>query len=627
MELALAVLIGLAMALLGLILHRVVARWVLENGTLADDSLSASKERERLLSGFLPGLVLVGLIGVALAVFRLLRPDILAAIALAILILCRRDAAATIKAVNDLFRDIAKSIRAGNFTALFAVIASVAFLGALLLRTEIPSESPDIAAFQLPLARSMIAHQGFVYPQIDNIFYSYNPLFFNLLFAEAMMYLDREVAASVVNVVVFLGFLSLLTTFFDRARSAGLLLILLVIGGSSYFTYMAAIPLLDLMRAAFAAGAMLFGYRYLERSRRYDAAMAGLLAGAAAAGHYLELLAAAILALSSAPQLLRGGRRVWVDAAGFAIAFLLVAGFWYLRNWLLTGNPIYPLIFGHPGISDSTMARFMTESAAPGSGHALAALLTMWPGAASIGLLLLGLIFGKTRPWMLIAATLLSFLVWRFVLVNPRWAMDFMLLLCATAIVASVPLIERAETAFIGARAGLVWLSLAVAMGAAASLQIAGYGTHLVPSWVDLKLMRYLVAGRSVDSYLADTMPGFAIYRYIGERDLRPVLQLVDKDGSSRAAAFNEGRDGNWLITDLPSSGGAFVAWWQAHGNLRYFIAQDESAPAFAKPSMPPEEAQAINGRLKREAKPLLSDRFGWTLYTIDDAIARRAKP
>jgi 4-amino-4-deoxy-L-arabinose transferase-like glycosyltransferase len=80
--------------------------------------------------------------------------------------------------------------------------------------------------------------------------------------------------------------------------------------------------------------------------------LAGLFSGAAAAIKYTG--AAALLALGAVllwafvRRRLRA-RQFLVVAAILGVLTLLLAAPWYLRNWLVTGNPIYPLIWGGRG--------------------------------------------------------------------------------------------------------------------------------------------------------------------------------------------------------------------------------------------------------------------------------------
>lgn len=127
------------------------------------------------------------------------------------------------------------------------------------------------------------------------------------------------------------------------------------------------------LRAATAKAAGESGGRWGERgasarteSRRW-LALAGIFAGLALGSKYQALGAVAPLGLTilvdglwrrSARDPAPGGDRGWGrddrrgmraalgDAAIFGLAATLVASPWYLKNWILLGNPIWPLFFG-----------------------------------------------------------------------------------------------------------------------------------------------------------------------------------------------------------------------------------------------------------------------------------------
>lgn len=90
-----------------------------------------------------------------------------------------------------------------------------------------------------------------------------------------------------------------------------------------------------------------------NRTDRKWLIVAGLMSGAAASIKYLSLplllIVGAIVmweSIGNAQQRVRGAAS---NLLTFGASAGLVMGVWYLRNWLLTGNPVYPLVFGGPG--------------------------------------------------------------------------------------------------------------------------------------------------------------------------------------------------------------------------------------------------------------------------------------
>lgn len=78
--------------------------------------------------------------------------------------------------------------------------------------------------------------------------------------------------------------------------------------------------------------------------RRDQLLLAGFLAGAAAACKYPPLLF--VVAPLTLVAMFAHGRIRWQPAAIFLAAALCGCGLWYAKNWVQTGNPVYPLLVG-----------------------------------------------------------------------------------------------------------------------------------------------------------------------------------------------------------------------------------------------------------------------------------------
>ena len=93
-----------------------------------------------------------------------------------------------------------------------------------------------------------------------------------------------------------------------------------------------------------------FAARELHEARWINVVTAGLAAGLAAGSRYAALAVVPLVVIVLLlPQLRRGLRRAMVVAGVLLAAALLTGGYWYLRNLLQTGDPVYPgSIPGHP---------------------------------------------------------------------------------------------------------------------------------------------------------------------------------------------------------------------------------------------------------------------------------------
>lgn len=94
--------------------------------------------------------------------------------------------------------------------------------------------------------------------------------------------------------------------------------------------------------------ALLAAFRANENRRRL--ALAGVMAGLAIGSKYLALGLMFPLGLWVLWRARRGGwRQILANGALFGGVALAVASPWYVKNWLLTGNPVYPLFWGSAG--------------------------------------------------------------------------------------------------------------------------------------------------------------------------------------------------------------------------------------------------------------------------------------
>jgi 4-amino-4-deoxy-L-arabinose transferase-like glycosyltransferase len=82
-----------------------------------------------------------------------------------------------------------------------------------------------------------------------------------------------------------------------------------------------------------------------RHGRRLDAAWAGLAGGLAAGTKFHGLVPLAAFAVLAA-LLVRGSLRNRLVAGGICCAVAAVALPWYVRNWVVTGNPVYPFAAG-----------------------------------------------------------------------------------------------------------------------------------------------------------------------------------------------------------------------------------------------------------------------------------------
>jgi hypothetical protein len=621
--LAVATLAVLVMVAAGLVLFHRLARCLLKDEV---------PERELLLLGILPGLALVGLLVTLLGLAHLFRGWVLVVAAAAIFGLLWRDTRTVIAAVRDSVKAIIASARGGDLFPMLALVAGAAALSLGVHLCLFPSGIEDVWSYHLPIVHSFIAHHGIIAQQVPHPFYGNNPLLFELLFAVPMLAVDHFAGAGIVNVAVYFGLMLLILSFARAARGFQFLLLLAaLVWASPFFLLSAAQPMIDVPRSCFSAAAFLFVWRYARDFRRFDLVMSALTAGAAVAGKYTELMTPLIICATLAPLMIMR-RPTWTHVPPAAIAFAAVSSFWYFKNAILYGNPIYPFLFAHPGLSDAWMAdlvgslqtsvhaeqqtysrKMMTLQGWHDFGIALLVNFhSLIPVAA---LATLGLALPRRRRWMPWLWTLLLFVVWYAVMFNGRrWAITATLLLFATAFIAGFWIVERVLDLW-SRRAPSRW-TVRLLSGAAALLLLLGAVTgRLLPRWVDSDLASSLGGTDAVTRQLATTRPGYALYRFIAGHNVATVLAPSFPAAFQDVSAYNEGRDNVWILppTNWPDATGT-AAFLRAN-NTRYFILSGAAHP--------PAQAQALLGRLKPGAVLMLHDPSGMELYRIDPAVMR----
>lgn len=117
----------------------------------------------------------------------------------------------------------------------------------------------------------------------------------------------------------------------------------------------------DVGLSAFVTGALYAAQRWWATDDRRWAVLCGASVGLAAGTKYLGLFFFGVLAALFAVDTLR--RHRWAPTLAFGLAFLVLAGPWYLRIWVTTGNPVFPFysaVFGESewqSWHDRTLAR------------------------------------------------------------------------------------------------------------------------------------------------------------------------------------------------------------------------------------------------------------------------------
>ena len=199
----------------------------------------------------------------------------------------------------------------------------------------------DPMTYRLVTGRDFAAAGGL--PFLPDLRLPIGAQFTEVLFAGALLVADDRLARGL-ELLAALATAGVLYGWAARRATprAGLLAVALWVG-SPFVVLYATDAYVDVGTALFAAAALAAADRFRQEGGERWAAVAGALAGAGAAARYTGLFFVAAVPLA----ILMSGRRSRRRAALFAVvAAAVVAGPWYVRLVVETGNPLFPLFPG-----------------------------------------------------------------------------------------------------------------------------------------------------------------------------------------------------------------------------------------------------------------------------------------
>lgn len=291
------------------------------------------------------GCVLLGLVG-------LYRPSVLLVLALLNAALGWSDLRAVPGVARRVCGEALGALReaprgAGGFVVIVGLACFAALLGALT-----PPHHFDALAYHLAAPQRFL-ETGRIAP-LPDVLYGNLPLGVEMLFGVGLAF-GSDVFAQVLHLAF--GGLTALTLWAVARRSFGRGTAWLACGiflATPLVVVWSRVANVDLPLACFLLLALLALLRAGERgveasvARRW-ALLAGIFAGTALATKYQALFAVPLIGILVAVDGLRlraGGREVAVRSAAFWGAAVAVAVPWYAKNWLVLGNPIWPLFVG-----------------------------------------------------------------------------------------------------------------------------------------------------------------------------------------------------------------------------------------------------------------------------------------
>ncbi len=367
------------------------------------DALGSARAEFWLLSIPL-GFGVLALITFALSLFAWLTPIAAAALALSLLLLRPQ------RALLALWRDLneMRSLRVHPLVALFVALS----LALALLASLAPPTAWDALVYHLTIPRRAL-ELGRLAPSGDIIPHENFPLLMSSLYLLAM-FLKGDIAAQLLHFTFGLLTLGLIALAAQKIYGRGALAYALLLA--------LALPMLlllsswaynDVALACYTLAAVYAYQRWRDSVNARYVVVSALMSGCALALKYTSF----VLPLGIVLMMLYDSRhtlslkpplhdvKLLRDVAKFVLLSLLVASAWYIKNFLFTGNPVYPFVFG--GTQWDAMRAAWYARGGSGIGFEPLALLTL-PIVATLGVRDANFYDGRMGPLVLMLAPLLA---------------------------------------------------------------------------------------------------------------------------------------------------------------------------------------------------------------------------
>lgn len=315
-----------------------------------------------------------------------------------IAVLCRRALCVTVTELTHGLQALVRW-RPTRSQGLIAILL-VAFLLLDLLGALAPPTEADALVYHLAVPKVYVrAHQVIDVPY--NL-YSYLPFGVEMLYTAGLVLDSSGIVAALTHytygVLIVLAIYSLGRRYFSP--EIGLWAALFFVS-PPMVTNLMSVPAAELGPTLYFTLALAAVLRWCDKRQWHWAVLAGIFAGLTA-GAKLQpvflVMSLGVVFLATAlliePTRTLTRRQYLQPLLGFAVLALLVASPWFIKNWVYTGNPIYPFlysVFGGKYWSAALAAQFKSHIEAKGVGYDLFTFLaTPWFVLAEAGLVNVG---------------------------------------------------------------------------------------------------------------------------------------------------------------------------------------------------------------------------------------------
>src|SRR5688572_14959356 len=258
------------------------------------------------------------------------------------------------KIVLDDWSAIWRLSRNNNVYEMLLKIFIMAMIPILLVHAFTPVWDYDALLYHLEIPRQFLAH-GRIYfdPEIMRSAY---PLLGEMLFVVGMAFQLDSLSKLINLTYAFLFVLSTFTfakRFFNR--EVGLVAVGILISAPAFILW-ATWASIDFAWACYELWSIYAVALWLANEKTDTEKwlrLAGIMSGFAASTKYISIPSLLIVAVIITWMSMQRSKQRIVEAIRnlltFGLSAGLVMGAWYIKNWIWTGNPVYPLVFGGPG--------------------------------------------------------------------------------------------------------------------------------------------------------------------------------------------------------------------------------------------------------------------------------------
>ena len=242
---------------------------------------------------------------------------------------------------------------AKNLYEILFVIILATLLPLLFLNALTPVWDYDALLYHLEIPRQFLAH-GRIYFDPE-VFRSAYPFLGEMLFLIGLAF-KADSFAKLINLTYAILFILSVYAFGKRffGRETAILAILILVGTPALPSWATWVSI-DFAWAGYEFWSLYIVILWLANEKKDSPrwlALTGILSGLAASTKYLSLTTMLIVGAIILWQSLGSYRlttRSLKNLLVFGASAVLVMSPWYLKNWLWTGNPVYPMFWGGTG--------------------------------------------------------------------------------------------------------------------------------------------------------------------------------------------------------------------------------------------------------------------------------------